>query len=85
MHQLGLYPHQESSGREPSTTSTPGNPNASESAVSGAKYDLKTAMAWKQETIETLRAGIAFLMKKNKVEVVKGTAVLNPDQQCQGE
>ena len=48
--------------------------------VSGAKYDLKTAMAWKQETIETLRAGISFLMKKNKVEVVKGTAVLNPDR-----
>ncbi|WP_319562039.1 dihydrolipoyl dehydrogenase [Marispirochaeta sp.] len=48
--------------------------------VSGAKYDLKTAMAWKQETIETLRAGIAFLMKKNKVEVLKGSAVLNPNR-----
>ncbi|MDC7125991.1 MAG: dihydrolipoyl dehydrogenase [Spirochaetales bacterium] len=45
-----------------------------------ARYDLKTAMAWKQETIETLRAGIAFLMKKNKVVVVKGAASMNPDR-----
>lgn len=44
------------------------------------KYDLTAAMAWKQETIETLRAGIGFLMKKNKVEVVKGEAELNRDR-----
>ena len=48
--------------------------------VSGAKYDITTAMAWKQETIDTLRAGIAYLMKKNKVEVVKGEAVMNADR-----
>lgn len=48
--------------------------------ASDVKYDLTAAMAWKQETIETLRAGISFLMKKNKVEVVKGAAVLNRDR-----
>lgn len=38
------------------------------------KFDLTKAMAWKQEVIETLRAGIAFMMKKNKVTVVNGEA-----------
>ncbi|OHD64522.1 MAG: dihydrolipoyl dehydrogenase, partial [Spirochaetes bacterium GWF2_52_7] len=37
-------------------------------------YDLDAAMAWKQETIETLRSGIQFLMKSNKVAVVMGVA-----------
>ncbi len=37
-------------------------------------FDLSEAMAWKQDVIETLRSGIAFLMKKNKVEVVFGEA-----------
>jgi len=36
--------------------------------------DLKKVMAWKQEVIETLRAGIAGLMKKSKVTVLKGEA-----------
>ncbi|MFA5513477.1 MAG: dihydrolipoyl dehydrogenase [Sphaerochaetaceae bacterium] len=43
-------------------------------SVSAVNYDLETAMAWKQETIETLRNGIAFLMKHSKVNVVKGEA-----------
>ncbi|MGM0432687.1 MAG: dihydrolipoyl dehydrogenase [Spirochaetota bacterium] len=38
------------------------------------KFDLPTAMQWKQETVETLRSGISYLMKKNKVEVVHGEA-----------
>jgi dihydrolipoamide dehydrogenase len=38
------------------------------------KFDLSKAMAWKGEVIETLRAGIAFMMKKNKVTVVTGEA-----------
>lgn len=38
------------------------------------KFDLSKAMSWKTEVIETLRAGIAFMMKKNKVTVVNGTA-----------
>lgn len=42
--------------------------------VQSASFDLETAMAWKQETIETLRGGIQFLMKSNKVTVVKGVA-----------
>ena len=37
-------------------------------------YDLPAAMAWKQETIETLRSGIAYLMKSNHVTVVMGEA-----------
>jgi dihydrolipoamide dehydrogenase len=37
-------------------------------------FDLSKAMSWKTEVIETLRAGIAFMMKKNKVTVVSGEA-----------
>jgi dihydrolipoamide dehydrogenase len=37
-------------------------------------FNMTEAMAWKQETIETLRSGIQFLMKSNKVEVVFGEA-----------
>jgi len=40
------------------------------------KFDLSRAMAWKQEVIKTLRGGVAFKMKKNKVEVIKGEARL---------
>ncbi|MCU0857976.1 MAG: dihydrolipoyl dehydrogenase [Pontiellaceae bacterium] len=39
-------------------------------------FDLCKAMAWKTEVIETLRAGIGFMMKKNKVDVLTGTARL---------
>lgn len=37
-------------------------------------FDLTTAMAWKEQNMNTLRKGITFLMKKNKVNVVHGTA-----------
>jgi dihydrolipoamide dehydrogenase len=37
-------------------------------------YDLASAMSWKQDTIETLRGGIAFLMKSANVTVVNGEA-----------
>lgn len=37
-------------------------------------YSLETAMRHKEETIQTLRSGIAFLMKAAKVTVVKGEA-----------
>jgi len=40
------------------------------------KFDLSRAMAWKQEVVETLRGGVGFKMKKNKVEVIKGEASL---------
>ena len=39
-------------------------------------FDLTKVMAWKQDVIETLRAGIAGQMKKGKVEVLSGTAKL---------
>ena len=39
-------------------------------------FDLAKAMAWKKEVIETLRGGIGFMMKKNKVTVVNGSAKL---------
>ncbi len=38
-------------------------------------FNLSEAMKWKMETIETLRGGIAFLMKSNKVDVAFGEAV----------
>jgi dihydrolipoamide dehydrogenase len=39
-------------------------------------FHLAKAMSWKTEVIETLRGGIGFMMKKNKVTVVNGTAKL---------
>jgi dihydrolipoamide dehydrogenase len=39
-------------------------------------FSLAKAMSWKQEVIETLRGGIGFMMKKNKVTVVNGIAKL---------
>ena len=39
-----------------------------------ASFEIGEAMAWKQDVIETLRKGIAYLMKKNNVEVVQGEA-----------
>ncbi len=40
----------------------------------GARFELKEAMAWKQGVIDTLRKGIAYLMKKHGVEVITGEA-----------
>lgn len=39
-------------------------------------FNLSTAMAWKQDVVETLRGGVAAMMKKNKVEVLFGEAKL---------
>lgn len=41
---------------------------------SDVSFSLAEAMAWKGETIQTLRNGIEFLMKANKVDVVFGNA-----------
>jgi len=37
-------------------------------------FNLSEAMAWKNDVIGKLRGGVAFLMKKYKVDVVAGTA-----------
>ena len=42
--------------------------------VENASFDLSKAMAWKEKVIDTNRKGIAFLMKKYKVDVVEGAA-----------
>jgi len=51
--------------------------------ASEVKFDLATAMGRKREVIETLRKGIAGLMKMNKVEVVKGEARLVSSREVQ--
>jgi len=38
------------------------------------RFSLSEAMAWKQDVIEKLRSGIAFMMKKYQVEVVFSAA-----------
>lgn len=45
-------------------------------SCSNVVFDLSIAMKWKQETVETLRSGIQFLMKSNHVDVVSGEASL---------
>ncbi|MGE4584481.1 MAG: dihydrolipoyl dehydrogenase [Sphaerochaeta sp.] len=39
-------------------------------------FNLADAMAWKEETIKTLRSGIEFLMKSNKVQTLFGEALV---------
>ncbi len=43
-------------------------------------FDLTAAMKWKQETIDTLQKGIAYLMKSASVDVVFGEAVGHKDR-----
>ena len=40
--------------------------------VSGVKADLKTMMGRKEKVVEDLTGGIEFLMKKNKIDYIKG-------------
>lgn len=47
--------------------------------TTGVSFDLAAAMKWKQDTIETLQKGIAYLMKSSKVDVLFGEAVGNRD------
>lgn len=42
----------------------------------GLSFDMAKAQAWKGETVSKLKAGVEFLMKKNGVEVISGTAEL---------
>ncbi len=39
-------------------------------------FNWKEAMAWKSEVVDIQRKGVSFLMKENKVEVLKGSAEL---------
>lgn len=49
-------------------------------------FDLATAMAWKRQTVETLRNGIQFLVKSAKVDVVFGEAqCIDPHRVAVGE
>ena len=40
------------------------------------KFSMAKTQAWKKDVIETLRGGVAAMMKKNKVEVLYGAAKL---------
>src|SRR4051812_18878991 len=42
--------------------------------VDNPRVDLKTMMAHKDKTVETLTSGVSFLMKKNKIEKIVGSA-----------
>jgi dihydrolipoamide dehydrogenase len=46
-------------------------------------FDLPRAMARKNDVVKTLRAGVGYKMKKNKVKVAKGKAVLLGSRQVQ--
>ena len=47
--------------------------------TTGVSFDLAAAMKWKQDTIDTLQKGIAYLMKSSNVDVLFGEAVGNRD------
>lgn len=44
--------------------------------VGEVTFDLEKAMSWKEEVVKSLRDGVAFMLKKFKVEVIKGEAKL---------
>ncbi|HHE47179.1 MAG TPA: NAD(P)/FAD-dependent oxidoreductase, partial [Bacteroidetes bacterium] len=44
--------------------------------IGSIKLDLKRMMARKQKVVETLTDGVATLMKKNRVQVIRGTGRL---------
>src|SRR5579871_1814608 len=45
-------------------------------SVQGRAYDFAKVIARSREVAGQLSSGVAFLMKKNKIEVVEGTATL---------
>lgn len=54
--------------------------------VGDVTFDLKKAMSWKEDVVKSLRAGIEFMMKKNKVEVITGEGkLLGPGKVQVGE
>lgn len=54
--------------------------------VESARFSLKDAMAWKEETVRTLRKGIGFLLKKHSVDVLFAEAeCLDPNHVRAGD
>jgi dihydrolipoamide dehydrogenase len=45
-------------------------------STEGLQFDIKGAAAHRDKVVKTLNGGVAGLMKKNKVEVIHGTAAL---------
>ena len=46
--------------------------------VEGASFDLKAVVDRSRKVAGQLSSGVAFLMKKNRIEVIEGTATLKP-------
>ncbi len=44
--------------------------------IDGVSLDFPSAMSWKDATVKRLVSGVDSLMRKNKIEVVKGTGTL---------
>jgi dihydrolipoamide dehydrogenase len=51
--------------------------------ATGVEFDLAKVMARKTQVMDTLRNGIAGLMRKSKIEVVAGTAKLHPERKVE--
>ena len=47
-------------------------------SVEGRAYDFTKVIERSRKVAKQLSAGVAFLMKKNKIEVVSGVATLEP-------
>ena len=45
--------------------------------VAGASYDIKKIYSRKQQVVEQLRSGVEYLVKANKVDFLRGKAVIN--------
>jgi dihydrolipoamide dehydrogenase len=52
-------------------------------AVEGATFDWQKIIARSRSTAEKLARGVAYLMKKNEVEVIKGSGRITPTRQVE--
>lgn len=48
--------------------------------INGANFNLPNAMLWKNRAVKKLTSGVGVLLKKNNVEVIKGSAVLKDNK-----
>lgn len=48
-------------------------------SITGAEYDLDKAMKWKTKIVSALTKGIEYKMKRNKVDVIHGTAIIEKE------